>query len=169
MSEQAFIDQYDSARSGCIVLDVRLPMSRWLKFRRHREAVRCTMPVVFVSVDEDAPASLEVLHGHDFDVFDKPLASAALLDCIREALQWCEQHCSDEAQQQEAQQRYYDLTGRERDVMQRMALGLSSKRIAAELGVSPRTVDIYRSRVRTRMHANSVADLVRLSLMIGHG
>ncbi len=165
-SVQDFMDCYEPAWDGCMVLDIRMPGRGGLKLQQHRQAVKCALPIVFVSAEDGVPLGMEVMQGHGFDIFDEPLKEAALVERIRQALHWYEQYIAAEKQRLLIRQIYDVMTPREQEVMQRMARGLSTKQIAAELGVSPRTVEIYRSHVLAKLGASSVADVVHLSLMI---
>jgi len=163
---QSFIDGYDPDWCGCIVLDIDLPTASGLRIQRHLGATTCRMPVIFVLAQDGQALGVHAFEGDEFVTFDPPLAGDDLCRRIRSALDWHRQSLDDRARQAEIRARHALLSRREKDVMQEMVRGLSTKEIAGGLGLSPRTVEIYRSRVLAKMQARSVAELVRSSLAI---
>ena len=138
-----------------------------MKLQKNRAQVLCKMPLVLIIVENE---QLLVLGSAGIDGrfrnLDEPRSSEYLLTRVREALQWHEQYCIQATEQARLRALYESTTRREREVMERLARGCTNKQIGADLGVSPRTVEIYRGRVLQKMQVNTGADLVRLWLAL---
>ena len=165
-SAQAFLDNYASSMAGCIVLDIRMPGMSGMELQQKLKAQDCTMPVIFVTGHGDVPMAVEAMHHGAFDFIQKPFRDQELLDRINQALAWDHDHRSDEDYRRDVQERFQNLTPREREVMQCVVGGLANKVIAMDLNLSQRTVEIHRARVMEKMNARSLADLVRMSLLV---
>ncbi len=165
-SAQAFLEQYDPAMSGCIVLDIRMPGMSGMELQQRLKALRCSVPVIFVTGHGDVPMAVEAMHHGAFDFIQKPFRDQELLDRINQALNWDDEHRSGEDRRRALQERIASLTPREREVMDCVVRGLANKVIAMDLDLSQRTVEIHRARVMEKMSARSLADLVRMSLLI---
>lgn len=165
-SAQAFLDQYDPAMSGCIVLDIRMPGMSGMELQQRLKELRSTLPVIFVTGHGDVPMAVEAMHHGAFDFIQKPFRDQELLDRINHALSWDNEHRSGEDRRRAVQERLASLTPREREVMDCVVRGLANKVIAMDLDLSQRTVEIHRARVMEKMSARSLADLVRMSLLI---
>jgi FixJ family two-component response regulator len=165
-SAQAFLDQFTPDMNGCIVLDIRMPGMSGMELQQRLKSMRCTIPVIFVTGHGDVPMAVEaMLHGA-FDFIQKPFRDQELLDRINQALNWDTEHRSEEERRRQVQERYASLTPREREVLDCVVRGLANKVIAMDLDLSQRTVEIHRARVMEKMGARSLADLVRMSLLI---
>ncbi len=168
-SAQAFLDQFNPEMNGCIVLDIRMPGMSGMELQQRLKAMRCTIPVIFVTGHGDVPMAVEaMLHGA-FDFIQKPFRDQELLDRINQALNWDTEHRSEEERRRTVQERFGSLTPREREVLDCVVRGLANKVIAMDLDLSQRTVEIHRARVMEKMGARSLADLVRMSLLINEG
>ena len=110
--------------------------------------------------------AVEAMHSGAFDFIQKPFRDQELLDRINQALGWDDQHHSEKEQRNEVQERASSLTPREREVMECVVRGQANKVIAMDLGLSQRTVEIHRARVMEKMQARSLADLVRMSMLL---
>lgn len=168
-SAQAFLDAYVPSLRGCIVLDIRMPGMSGMEMQQRLKALRCTLPVIFVTGHGDVPMAVEAMHHGAFDFIQKPFRDQELLDRINQALAWDQEHRSEEDQRRGVQERYASLTPREREVMDCVVRGLANKVIAMDLDLSQRTVEIHRARVMEKMNARSLADLVRMSLSLNAG
>lgn len=166
-SAQAFLDQFDPDVTGCIVLDIRMPGMSGMELQQRLKALRCAAPIIFVTGHGDVPMAVEAMHQGAFDFIQKPFRDQELLDRINQALNWNAEHRSDEDRRRAVQERFTTLTPREREVMDCVVRGLANKVIAMDLDLSQRTVEIHRARVMEKMNARSLADLVRMSLLIG--
>lgn len=165
-SAQEFLDAYQPEWQGCIVLDIRMPGMSGMELHRHLVEQHSTMPVIFVTGHGDVPMAVEAMHNGAFDFIQKPYRDQDLLDRINQALNWDEEHRSQESRKRELLDRHQSLTPREREVMECVVRGLANKVIAMDLDLSQRTVEIHRARVMEKMHARSLAELVRMSMVI---
>ena len=165
-SAQEFLDAYQSNWRGCVVLDIRMPGMSGMELHRHLGERHSTMPVIFVTGHGDVPMAVEAMHNGAFDFIQKPYRDQDLLDRINQALSWDEEHRSQEDRKRELLDRHQSLTPREREVMECVVRGLANKVIAMDLDLSQRTVEIHRARVMEKMHARSLAELVRMSMLI---
>jgi len=165
-SAQAFLDGFDPGLRGCLVLDIRMPGMSGMELQQKLKAMRCTLPVIFVTGHGDVPMAVEAMHHGAFDFIQKPFRDQELLDRINQALAWDQEHRSEEDQRRGVQERYTSLTPREKEVLDCVVRGLANKVIAMDLDLSQRTVEIHRARVMEKMEARSLADLVRMSLHI---
>jgi FixJ family two-component response regulator len=168
-SAQAFLDQYDPSFSGCIVLDIRMPGMSGMELQQKLKAMRCTLPIIFVTGHGDVPMAVEAMHHGAFDFIQKPFRDQELLDRINQALNWDTEHRSEEDYRRGVLERFASLTPREREVMNCVVKGLANKVIAMDLDLSQRTVEIHRARVMEKMSARSLADLVRMSFLLNEG
>jgi len=165
-SAQDFLDAYQADWQGCIVLDIRMPGMSGMELHRHLVEQHATMPVIFVTGHGDVPMAVEAMHKGAFDFIQKPYRDQDLLDRINQALAWDEEHRSQEDRKRELLERSQSLTPREREVMECVVRGLANKVIAMDLDLSQRTVEIHRARVMEKMHARSLAELVRMSMVL---
>lgn len=165
-SAQAFLEEYAPEMNGCIVLDIRMPGMSGLELQQKLTAIHCTIPVIFVTGHGDVPMAVEAMQHGAFDFIQKPFRDQELLDRINQALSWDTEHRSEEERKRTVQERFNTLTPREREVLDCVVRGLANKVIAMDLDLSQRTVEIHRARVMEKMGARSLADLVRMSLLI---
>jgi FixJ family two-component response regulator len=165
-SAQEFLDAYDAGWNGCIVLDIRMPGMSGMELHRHLVDQQLSMPVIFVTGHGDVPMAVEAMHNGAFDFIQKPYRDQDLLDRINKAMSWDEAHRSEEDRKRSLQECYETLTPRECEVMECVVRGLANKVIAMDLDLSQRTVEIHRARVMEKMCARSLAELVRMSMLM---
>jgi len=161
-SAREFLDRLPSARTGCIVLDVRMPGMTGPELFDQMAGKGLSLPVVFLTGHGDVPMSVQAMKKGAVDFLLKPVDDEALLHAIRQAVA---RHVSQQAREQERQSlegRLRRLSAREREVMEYVIRGDLNKQIAADLGISEKTVKVHRGRVMAKMEAGSVAELVRL-------
>jgi two-component system response regulator FixJ len=165
-SAQAFLQDYDPAHAGCLVLDVRMPGMSGLELQQELNRRGAIIPVIFVSGHGDIPMAVEAMQHGAFDFLQKPFRDQDLLDRIAGALR----RDADNRQQLRnsplIRERFESLTAREREVLALVAEGKPNKVIAANLGISQRTVEIHRARVMEKMVAASLAQLVRMTYQL---
>jgi len=165
-SARAFLDSYDPSWTGCIVLDIRMPGMSGMELFKHLNEIDCTMPVTFVTGHGDVPMAVEAMHNGAFDFIQKPFRDQELLDRINQALASDSERRSEEGRRRLVQEQFDTLTPREKEVMDCVVRGLANKVIAMDLDLSQRTVEIHRARVMEKMNARSLAELVRMSMLI---
>lgn len=165
-SAEEFLAAYDVARPGCLVLDVRMPGMSGLTLQETLAARGMTLPVIMITGYGEVPTAVRALKGGALDFIEKPFNDEILLERVRQALERDRAARAVWARQADAQARLEQLTQREREVMELVTAGKANKVIAAELGLSPKTVEVHRANVMRKMEADSVAELVRLAMML---
>jgi two-component system, LuxR family, response regulator FixJ len=160
-SAQEFLERYDSERPGCMVLDVRLRSQNGLELQEELRRRHVTLPIIVMTGYGDVPTSVRAFKGGAIDFLQKPVAPKKLLARIREALELDRQRRATAGQHTVVLAAIARLTPRERQVMDLLALGNSSKEIAATLKISTRTVEGHRRVVLRKMGVSSVAHLAR--------
>ena len=165
-SAEDFLKAYDPSRPGCLVLDVRMPGTSGLALQEKLTAKGIDIPIIFITGHGDVPTSVRAMKAHAFDFIEKPFNDQDLLDRIHEAIEWDAKNRQEQAKTTEFVQLMRSLTTREREVMGMIVEGKASKVMAAELKISEKTVQTHRARVMEKMHAKSVADLVRMVIKV---
>ena len=165
-SGDEFLDAYDSDWKGCVLLDIRMPRISGMEVQKRLLEKNCTLPVIFITGHGDIPMAVEAMHLGAHDFVQKPFHDEELLDRIQQALMSQRQQQDELSLKRSIKENYDQLTPREREVMSDVVRGHANKVIAIDLGLSQRTVEIHRARVMEKMHARSLAELVRLSLLI---
>jgi len=166
-SASAFLDTMKEAATGCIVTDVRMPGIDGIEFLRRLKARGFGLPVIVMTGHADVPMAVEAMKEGAVDFIEKPFDDDMFLAAVRKALRLQEQHAQRDAQVTEVQARLHGLSERERQVLEGLVAGKANKVIAYDLGISPRTVEIYRANVMTKMQAGSLSELVRMALVAG--
>ncbi|MEQ1803052.1 MAG: response regulator transcription factor [Gammaproteobacteria bacterium] len=159
-----FLSQYDPARPGCLLLDMRMPGMTGMELLQELSSRGAFLPVIFITGHGDVAMAVEAMKAGAFDFLQKPFSPRDLLDRVQRALA-----ADSEARQvlsrvEELRQRHATLTPREKEVMGLIVGGHANKVIAMDLGLSERTVEIHRARVMEKMATRSVAHLVRMAL-----
>ena len=163
-SAAEFLALYSPSQPGCLVLDVRMPAMSGLELQQQLNLRGATIPVIFITGHGDIPMAVEAMQHGAFDFLQKPFRDQDLIDRIQKALAKDEQLRCALHEQDRIQARFDSLTPREREVLELMARGKPNKVMAAELGLSQRTVEIHRARVMEKSGASSLAHLVRMYL-----
>jgi len=166
-SAQAFMRGRRPDAPGCLVLDVRLPGLSGLDLQRELADTDAALPIIFLTGHGDIPMSVRAMKAGAVEFLTKPFREQDLLDAIRHAIERDRSLRAERQEVTELRGRYDSLTRRERDVLARIVAGLLSKQIASELGTSEATVKEQRAHVMAKMHAGSVADLVRFAARLG--
>ncbi len=165
-SGDEFLEAYDPGWGGCILLDIRMPGTSGIEVQKRLAESGCSIPIIFITGHGDIPMAVEAMHIGAFDFIQKPFRDQDLLDRIDQALTTSDEQEQQSARKKKAQNQFQTLTPREQEVMQFVVHGSANKVIAMDLGVSQRTVEIHRARVMEKMQARSLAELVRMSLLI---
>jgi len=160
-SAQEFLERYDSERPGCMVLDVRLRRENGLELQEELRRRHVTLPIIVMTGYGDVPTSVRAFKGGAIDFLQKPVDPKKLLTRIREALELDRQGRAIAVQRAAVLAGIARLTPRERQVMNLLAIGNSSKEVAATLKISARTVEGHRRVVLRKMGVSSVAHLAR--------
>ena len=163
-SAQEFLDTYDPVRRGCLVLDVRMPGMSGLELQEFLVERGIRAPVVMVTGYGDVPMAVRALKGGAVDFLEKPFTDQELLETINEAIERDYRQRGKDAELSKVKERIARLTPREREVMDLVLDGKPNKAIAAELGLSPKTVEVHRSRVMAKMQVSSLAALLQTVL-----
>lgn len=152
---------------GCIITDVRMPELSGIDLLRRLKEMEMPVPVIVITGHADVPLAVEAMKFGAVDFLEKPFDDDALVASVRSALGGWQKESQREAEKKDFQQRYESLSSRERDVLGGLVAGKPNKIIAYDLGISPRTVEIYRANVMTKMKAASLSELVRMALIAG--
>lgn len=163
-SAEEFLAAYDTDEPGCLVLDVRMPGINGLELQDELNRRGAVIPVIFITGHGDVPIAVEAMQHGALDFLQKPFRDQDLLDRVRDAIDRDREHRARLAARRIVEARLASLTPRELQVLRLLARGLSNKRMAGELGVSQRTIEIHRAHVMRKMRARSVAQLVHMSL-----
>ena len=159
----AFLDVAREAR-GCVVTDLRMPGMDGLELVRRLKAMGVGLPVILMTGHGDIPLAVEAMKAGVADFIEKPFDDERMLAAIRSALAQGDEGEARKLQRAELQARLDSLSGREREVLDGLVAGKANKVIALDLDISPRTVEIYRANLMTKMRANSLSELVRMAM-----
>jgi FixJ family two-component response regulator len=165
-SAAEYVASTHSAESACLVLDVELPDINGLDLQRQL-ANGDHPPIVFITGHGDIPSSVRAIKAGAVDFLPKPFTPEQLLAAINTGLQQHRESRKSQSELAGLRSCYASLTPRERDVLPLVVSGLLNKQAAAELGISEVTLQIHRSQVMRKMRADSLADLVRMSIKLG--
>jgi RNA polymerase sigma factor (sigma-70 family) len=160
-SPKEFVAGPLSDRLACVILDLRLPGASGLEVQETLARAGCELPIIFISGYADVRSSVRALKAGAVDFLQKPVGDQTLLDTIHETLDRARVARRERADRAAIQARFNLLSPRERDVLRLLLQGLLNKQIAAELGISEKTVKFHRARVMAKTEAGSVASLVR--------
>jgi RNA polymerase sigma factor (sigma-70 family) len=161
---QDFLAAYDPNRPGCLVLDVRMPGMGGLDLQAELARREIEVPVIIITGYAEVPTAVRALKSGALDFIEKPFSDQLLLDRIQQAIASDRQARVRRHERAALAARVAQLTPREREVMQLVVAGSSNREIAAELGLSVKTVEVHRARVMEKMKVDSLADLVRIVL-----
>jgi len=166
-SAQAFLAALSALEFGCVVSDVRMPGIDGIEMLRHLQAQHCRFPVIIMTGHGDVPLAVEAMKLGAVDFLEKPFDDNLLISMVESGLRRAEPEARNEALTREIAVRVESLSPRERQVMDGLVAGLSNKAIAREYDISPRTIEVYRANVMTKMQAGSLSELVRLAMRAG--
>ena len=164
-SAASLLAQADGLAPGCIVTDVRMPDMNGLEMVRRLSEVGVRHPVIVMTGHADVPLAIEAVRAGVKDFIEKPFDDEALISSIRSALADQAGAAEHEGQVAEVRERLASLSTRERQVLDGLVAGRANKVIAYDLEISPRTVEVYRANVMTKMQARSLSELVRMTIL----
>jgi len=168
-SAEEFLDARSPDGPACLVLDVQMPGLSGLDLQRELAQKGRRLPIVFITGHGDIPMTVEAMKAGAVGFLSKPFRNQELIDAVKEGLNIDREARKKLAEVSELQKRYESLTAREREVFALVTAGSLNKQIAQQLGTSERTVKAHRAQVVLKMHADSVADLVRMADRLGVG
>jgi two-component system, LuxR family, response regulator FixJ len=163
-SAKPFLDELPHAVPGCVITDVRMPDMSGIELLRRLKELKIGVPVIVITGHGDIALAVEAMKMGATDFFEKPFDDDLLVASVRAALRQREDQTKRGAERAEIEDRISTLSPREKDVLAGLIEGRANKQIAFDLGISPRTVEIYRANLMSKMQANSLSDLVRMAL-----
>jgi two-component system response regulator FixJ len=162
-----FLEAAKGLDHGCVVTDIRMPEMNGLELVRRLKDSGVTLPVIAITGHGDVPLAVEAMRAGVVDFIEKPFEDEVLLRSIRGALQQQETSGVQDQERQRFEQMLATLSPREKDVLRGVVAGKMNKVIAFELGISPRTVEVYRANVMSKTQAGGLSELVRIALLAG--
>jgi two-component system response regulator FixJ len=163
----AFLSEVNSETVGVLLLDVRLPDINGLEVQAQLVEMDTKLSIIVITGHGDVPMAVKAIQAGAVNFIEKPFIGDVVIDSVRAAESETRHTVESAKEQQEIRERLDLLAPRELDVLRHLVIGQQNKVIAYELGISPRTVEVYRARVMAKMQADSLANLVRISLSIG--
>lgn len=163
-SAYEFLDVYDGNAHGCLVLDIRMPRMTGLDLQKRLLVMGSRLPIIFITGHGDVPMAVEAMRRGAVDFIRKPFREHDLIDRINEALNLDDTIHQRQLNQEQVNQKLSSLSEREWQVFERVADGAMNKVIAADLGISERTVEVHRGQVMRKLDARTLAQLVRLKI-----
>lgn len=160
-----FLKQAKDAKRGCVLLDVRMPEMDGLEVQREMAVRGIDLPVVILTGHGDVGVAVKAMRAGAVNFIEKPYEKEALLQAIEEAYQRLDRKHDKEMKASEAKIRLASLTGREHDVLNGLVAGFPNKTIAYDLGISPRTVEIYRANMMEKLRARSLSEALRIAFI----
>ena len=166
-SAAAFLRHLPQVKAGCVVTDVRMPEISGIDLLHRLKEMRAHLPVIVITGHGDVPLAVEAMKSGAVEFLEKPFDDETLLNAVKSALQQQGAEDKREADRAEIAEKLATLSNRERQVLDGLVAGHANKTIAFDLGISPRTVEIYRANLMSKMQATSLSDLVRMALTGG--
>lgn len=161
-----FLENYDQTKSGCLVLDIRMPHMTGLDLQKKLAELGSALPIIFITGHGDIPMAVEAMRRGALDFIRKPFREQDLLDRINEALDENVSRQKRLLDRRELEDRLASLSERERQVFHCVADGKMNKVIAVDLGISERTVEVHRSQVMKKLGVRTIAQLVRIKIQM---
>lgn len=168
-SGPAFLREAKSVLPGCVLLDIRMPEMDGLEVQRAMAERGVALPVIVLTGHGDVAIAVQAMKQGAVDFLEKPFEKAQLLRALDVGFAQLEHRYVAEASAQQAAVRIAALTPREQDVLRGLAEGLPNKTIAYDLGISPRTVEVHRANVMTKLEVHSLSEALRLAFAAGLG
>lgn len=166
-SASAFLRAAPELEPGCIVTDLRMPEMTGLQMVRALKEQGIALPVIVITGHGDVPLAVEAMKAGVVDFLEKPFSDDLILSTLSSAFRRLDEKFETDAERMAIRAHIESLSVREREVMAGLVAGRANKVIADDLGISPRTVEIYRANVMTKMQAQSLSELVRVAIASG--
>ncbi len=166
-SAEEFLDVLDPVPTGCVLIDVRMPGTSGLQLQEILKKRAEHLAVIIVTGHADVPMAIRAMKAGAMDFVEKPFNDQQVLELVSKAMDENTRALQKIAQSNEIRGRYHSLTSREVEVFRGLIAGLPNKSIAADLGLSQKTVEIHRSKVMKKMRAKSFAQLVAMATNLG--
>lgn len=164
---ESFIDTYRPERAGCVLTDLRMPGMTGLELQAVLRERHIDLPVVVLTAHGDVPTARAALKNGAFDFIEKPVDDAMLLEVLKNALRVEHARRAAATARSDTDRRMERLTGREREILALIAAGHPNRDVAAQLRISPRTVEVHRARIMEKLECGSLAELIRVSRAAG--
>jgi len=158
-----FLKSASSLEAGCILLDIRMPGMDGLEVHEALKDKGVTLPVIIMTGHGDVTLAVQAMKAGAIDFIEKPFEKAVLLSAIDQAIDRLKHSAANRERAEQAAVRLQVLTPRERDVLEGLAKGLPNKTIAYDLGISPRTVEIHRANLMTKLEVKSLSEALRIA------
>ena len=162
-----FLEFPDLGLGACVLLDVKMPGPDGLEVQRHLNERGETLPVIILTGHGDIAMAVQALRAGAVDFLEKPVSRERLLESVARAIDIDRTARQDREERSEIGTRLRGLTDRERQVLERLVAGRTNKFVARELGISARTIEVYRRNVMMKMGADSLSHLVRMAILTG--
>lgn len=166
-SGSEFLSRLDGAAPGCVLLDIRMPEIDGLEVQRLMTERAPPLPVILLTGHGDVPIAVQAMRQGAVDFLEKPFEKAQLLRALTRGFALLEHRQTAAASVQDAALRVATLTPREQEVLRGMVEGLPNKSIALNLGISPRTVEVHRANLMSKLEARSLSEALRLAFSAG--
>lgn len=163
-SAQNFLNEFQPEESGCILLDIRMPGMSGLELQRRLREDSVAHPIIIVTAHGDVSTAIEAMKAGAFDFMEKPIRNQQLIETTQRALRYGREAIDERNHQHDLQAKIATLTPREREVFDQVIDGEPNKRIAFNLDISIKTVELHRAKVMQKMDARSLADLIRAAV-----
>jgi len=165
-SAQQFLAQTTPRQLGCVLVDMRMPEMDGLALQEELSRRHTSMSVIIITGHADVPLTVRAMKAGALDVLEKPFSNEKLITQVKAALAIAADKATAASLRERRSQKLRTLSDRERDVLKLIVEGYSNREIAKALAISPRTVDIHRGRVMEKLEAESLAELVRMTVTI---
>ncbi|HSZ51846.1 MAG TPA: response regulator FixJ [Caulobacteraceae bacterium] len=168
-SAQAFLEAEPDPHEGCVITDVRMPGLSGIDLAERLSREACAPPVIIITGHADVPLAVQAMKAGAVDFIEKPFEETSILSAVRAAFDRVAESDAPSEGTGEVGQRIASLSARERQVLEGLVAGKANKIVANDLGISPRTVEVYRANVMTKMRASSLSELVRMAILADRG
>ncbi len=166
-SASDFLERYEPADRGCLILDVRMPEVSGLELQQMLSQREIRLPIIMITGHGDVPVAVQAMRNGAVDFLQKPFSQQMLLERVKEAIELDGEIRRQLGHRAQLADRLASLTPRERQVLERVVAGNANKQVALDLGISTKTVEVHRAHVMEKMQADSLASLVAQAIACG--